>query len=222
MGFIILVFSNFLLYNVPLLIQDNIFPHDLESKLMHRIILKHISGSKANQVDEFPVDQYKALTLGRDTDQTVHYDPDRDDLVSKQHARIFCEEGHDDKFLITDLNSRNGTYVNKRRISDTASIVPGDVIQLGPGGPEFQFDLEPPPDSMLRPTREAEPVRETRESVSNPSLSSALTKPPVGRATVERMLSVYQQSSRRTLVNLAAIMVGVHESHDYENNRWED
>ena len=176
---------------------------------MRRIILKHISGSKANQVDEFPVDQFKALTLGRDTDQTIHYDPERDDLVSKQHARISWEEGHDDKFLITDLNSRNGTYVNKQRISGTASIVPGDVIQLGPGGPEFRFDLEPPPDGMLRPTREAEPVRETQESVLSPSPSSSLTKPPVGRATVERMLSLYQQSSRRTFVNLTAAMVGV-------------
>jgi serine protease Do len=176
---------------------------------MRRIILRHIGGSKANQVDEFPADQFKALTIGRDTDQTIHYDPERDDLVSKQHARIFWEEGHDDKFLIADLNSRNGTYVNKQRISGTASIVPGDVIQLGPGGPEFQFDLEPPPDGMLRPTREAEPVRETREAVLSPSPSSSLTKPPVGRATVERMLSLYQQSSRRTFVNLIAAMVGV-------------
>src|SRR5215471_14243236 len=102
----------------------------LESRPMRRIILRHISGSKANKVDEFPTDQFKALTLGRDTDQIVHYDPERDDLVSKQHARIFCEEGHDDRFLITDLNSRNGTYVNKHRISDVASILPGDVIQL--------------------------------------------------------------------------------------------
>jgi serine protease Do len=176
---------------------------------MRRIILRHISGSKANQVDEFPVDQFKILTLGRDTDQTIRYDPERDDLVSKQHARIFCEEGHDDRFLITDLNSRNGTYVNKQRISDTTSIVPGDVIQLGPGGPEFRFDLEPSPDGMLRSTREAEPVRETQESVLSPRPSSSLTKPPVGRATVERMLSLYQQSSRRTFVNLTAAMVGV-------------
>jgi S1-C subfamily serine protease len=176
---------------------------------MRRIILRHISGSKANQVDEFPVDQFKALTLGRDTDQTIHYDPERDDLVSKQHARIFCEEGHDDRFLITDLNSRNGTYVNKQRISGTASIVPGDVIQLGPGGPEFQFDLEPSPDGMLRATREAEPVRETRESVLSPRPSNSLAKPPVGYATVERMLSLYQQSSRRTFINLIAALVGV-------------
>ena len=49
---------------------------------MLRIILRHISGSKANQVDEFLADQFKALTLGRDTDQTIHYDPEMDDLVS--------------------------------------------------------------------------------------------------------------------------------------------
>ena len=35
---------------------------------MRRIILRHISGSKANEVNEFLVDQFQALTLGRDTD----------------------------------------------------------------------------------------------------------------------------------------------------------
>ena len=176
---------------------------------MRRIILRHISGSKANQVNEFPVDQFQTLTLGRDTDQTIRYDPEKDDLVSKQHAKIVWEAGHDDSFFVTDLDSRNGTYVNKQRISGTASIVPGDVIQLGPGGPAFRFDLEPLPDSMLRPTREAEPVRETREAALSSGPSSSLAKAPVGYATVERMLSLYQQQSRKTLINLIAALVGV-------------
>ena len=147
--------------------------------------------------------------MGRDTDQTIHYDPERDDLVSKQHARISWEEGHDDKFLITDLNSRNGTYVNKQRISGTASIVHGDVIQLGPGGPEFHFDLEPRPEGMIRPTREINNVRDTRETATNSTLATPPLKTSVGRATVERMLGQYQQSSRKVLLNLAAAVIGV-------------
>jgi serine protease Do len=179
---------------------------------MQHIIIKHISGSRAKQVNEFPVDQFKVLTLGRDTTQAIQYDPEKDDLVSREHARISREEGREDRFLITDLNSRNGTYVNKQRVFGTASIAPGDIIQLGPGGPEFQFDLEPRPESMMRPTREANPVpiRETREAAAStsPSSSGSLTKIPVGRATVERMFGQYQQSSRKTLINLAAAIVG--------------
>src|SRR5437867_5075312 len=116
---------------------------------MQRVVIRHISGSKADQVEEFPVDQFKILTLGRNTDQIIQYDPDNDDLVSRKHARISREEDQEDRFLITDVGSSHGTYVNKQRISGTASILPGDVIQLGPGGPEFQFDLQPRPNGMI-------------------------------------------------------------------------
>jgi S1-C subfamily serine protease len=176
---------------------------------MQRVVIKHISGSKAEQVEEFPADQFKALTLGRNTDQIIRYDPDKDDLVSRQHARIAREEDQEDRFFIADVGSSHGTYVNKHRISGTASLLPGDVIQLGPGGPEFQFDLEPRPDGMIRPTREITQMRETRESATSSALANPPTRPSVGQATVERMLGQYQQSSRKTLINLAAALVGV-------------
>lgn len=187
---------------------------------MQRIIIRHISGSRVNQVDEFLIDQFKVLTLGRDPDQTIRYDSETDDLVGRQHARISLVEDHADRFVITDLNSRNGTYVNKQRISGTVSIQPGDEVQLGPGGPAFRFDLAPSPDGILLPTREANYVRETREPVPRPDQVGTLTKAPVGRATVERILDQYRQSSRdvldryqqsahRNLINLAAALVGV-------------
>jgi serine protease Do len=176
---------------------------------MQSVVIRHLSGSKADQVEEFPLDQFKVLTLGRNTDQIIQYDPDKDDLVSRKHARISREEDQEDRFLITDVGSSHGTYVNKQRISGTASILPGDMIQLGPGGPEFQFDLQPRPNGMIRPTREITEVRETRESATNSGLATPPTKTSVGRATVERMLGQYQQGSRKVLINLAAALVGV-------------
>ncbi|HEY7493629.1 MAG TPA: serine protease, partial [Candidatus Tectomicrobia bacterium] len=50
-------------------------------------------------------------------------------------------------------------------------------------------------------------VRETREAASSPVL--APPQPAVGRATVERLLGQYQQSSRKTVINLAVALVGV-------------
>ena len=41
---------------------------------MERIVLKHLSGSKANQVEEFPLNHVKELVLGRDPSSTVKYD----------------------------------------------------------------------------------------------------------------------------------------------------
>jgi S1-C subfamily serine protease/pSer/pThr/pTyr-binding forkhead associated (FHA) protein len=182
---------------------------------MERIVLRHLSGSKSNQVEEFPLNHFKELTVGRDPSNTVKYDPDRDDLVGRQHARIAQDPSNPALFSITDMNSRNGTYVNKQRILGTASIVPGDVVQLGAGGPEFQFDLEPRPENSVRTTRiagdattPALPVPSTRISTPGPPMQghpAQMQGPPqmsgqVGKATVERMISQSKSSSNKLLV----------------------
>jgi S1-C subfamily serine protease len=136
---------------------------------MTRIVLKHLSGSKSNQVNEFPLDQFSEVTIGRDPSSTISYDPMKDDLVGRYHARIGPDSSDASQYVITDLNSRNGTFVNKQRIIGTARISPGDVIQFGAGGPELQFDLEPRPANFIRPTREADSpasqaIPQTREA----------------------------------------------------------
>jgi S1-C subfamily serine protease len=192
---------------------------------MERIVLRHLSGSKANQVEEFPLSHFRELTIGRDPSATVRYDPDRDDLVGRQHAKLVRDSANPNEFLITDLGSRNGTFVNKQRIVGTAKVVPGDVVQFGAGGPEFQFDLEPRPASTMRPTRigadtsaptfTPTPMPPTRVggSATQPmgapmSATPATSGPPptgappsqVGRATVERMIAQTKSESRRNLV----------------------
>ena len=122
---------------------------------MERIVLKHLSGSKANQVEEFPLNHVKELILGRDPSSTVKYDPDRDDLVGRQHAKISQDPNDPSQFIVTDLNSRNGTFVNRQRISGTTRLNVGDVVQLGPGGPEFLFEIEPRPANATKATRTA-------------------------------------------------------------------
>jgi hypothetical protein len=181
---------------------------------MERIILKHLSGSKANQVEEFPLNHIKELVLGRDPSATVKYDPDRDDLVGRQHARIEQDAADSTQFTITDLDSRNGTYVNKQRIVGAAKIAPGDLIQLGPGGPELQFDLEPRPVNSVRQTREAisDPQASTLALNSLPAVpttrtvdttgqsqSEAITpRATVGKATVERMITETISETKKT------------------------
>jgi S1-C subfamily serine protease len=174
---------------------------------MERIVLRHLSGSKANQVEEFPLNHFKELTIGRDPSNAVKYDPDRDDLVGRQHAKITQDPADPTSFTVTDLNSRNGTYLNKQRIVGSAKVVPGDVVQMGPGGPEFQFDLEPRPANFIRTTRIAtdasagSAIPATRVGdvpgplVGPPPTGSAA--PPIGRATVERMVAQSKSDSRK-------------------------
>lgn len=53
-----------------------------------------------------------------------------DDSISRLHARI---ERQDEKILLTDMNSMNGTYKNGLRMepSETVEIEPGDEIRFG-------------------------------------------------------------------------------------------
>ena len=55
---------------------------------------------------------------------------------SRQHAAITWEAG---KCVIEDLNSANGTYVNRARVrpGEKRALQPGDVVQIG----EIQFKL---------------------------------------------------------------------------------
>jgi pilus assembly protein CpaF len=48
--------------------------------------------------------------------------------VSKRHARLLYRDG---RFIVTDLNSTNGTYVNRRRIAQATIVRDGDRVYVG-------------------------------------------------------------------------------------------
>lgn len=160
---------------------------------MERMLLKHLSGSKANQVEEFALRHHNEITLGRDPSAMVQYDPDRDDLVGRQHAKVSRDPNDPNNFLLTDMNSRNGTFLNRQKINGTVRINPGDAVQLGQGGPEFIFEVEPRPagSDTAKSTRIPTSANVTPATRMVGTDGSTGVKPPgtVGKATVERMIS---------------------------------
>jgi pSer/pThr/pTyr-binding forkhead associated (FHA) protein len=64
-----------------------------------------------------------SLTLGREGNDLDFPD---DPFISGHHARIACDGGS--RFLLTDLGSKNGTFV---RIHGEAELVNGDFVFLG-------------------------------------------------------------------------------------------
>src|SRR5919201_1679741 len=55
--------------------------------------------------------------------------------VSKHHARLLFRDG---RFIVTDLKSTNGTYVNGRKIAQATIAREGDKIYIG----DFVIRLE--------------------------------------------------------------------------------
>jgi S1-C subfamily serine protease/pSer/pThr/pTyr-binding forkhead associated (FHA) protein len=195
-----------------------------------RIVIRHLNHGKANQTDEFLIKTYKEITAGRDNTCEIKYDPDRDDLVSRRHAKITVDKTEPLEFSIVDLGSRNGTFVNKQRISNTVKLAIGDVVQFGAGGPEFQFDVEPRPANMSRPTRLGSepmlPPPPTRDggimgmggsmgpgggmSGSGgppplpPTAQAAGGPVPIGKLTVERMITQTKSQTRNQMLMVGA------------------
>ena len=75
------------------------------------------------------------LRLGRDPDGSVVVRGDAARVVSVRHAELRLEQG---AWLLADLGSKNGTYLNNKRLSAPTSVKPGDVIRLGESGPEYR------------------------------------------------------------------------------------
>ena len=65
------------------------------------------------------------LTIGRAPGCHITVD---DGFVSQLHARVFRR---DDDFMIEDLGSTNGTYLNRHKVTAAVILRPGDHVQIG-------------------------------------------------------------------------------------------
>jgi class 3 adenylate cyclase len=68
-----------------------------------------------------------ATSLGRSSQNTVAL---HDSSASRQHAEVLWDNVKDN-ITIHDLNSTNGTYVNRRRVMSVVELRSGDSIRIG-------------------------------------------------------------------------------------------
>lgn len=65
------------------------------------------------------------VLFGRSPSSTVRLD---DPYVSDDHARIYQADG---SWLVADLRSTNGTFLNRVKVTDPAAIAAGDQLGIG-------------------------------------------------------------------------------------------
>ncbi|MFJ6720831.1 MULTISPECIES: FHA domain-containing protein [unclassified Streptomyces] len=68
----------------------------------------------------------QTITLGRAHDSTIVLD---DDYASSRHARIYPDT--DGQWIVEDLGSTNGTYLDRTRLTTPTPIPPGAPIRIG-------------------------------------------------------------------------------------------
>jgi type VI secretion system protein ImpL len=166
------------------------------------IYLQHIEGSKKGQAESFESDR---IRIGRQPDNDLKFDPQAEREVSGHHAEIIRAG---DRFAIKDLQSRNGTFVNSRRVDAPTPLAEGDIIQFSPRGPKVVFSLRDPAagsgtvavsrEALLRP----EPARKSRAL-------SAWTLALAAAGVVAALAAAAWWSWTAFLVALAVVVVGV-------------
>lgn len=68
----------------------------------------------------------RVITIGRHPDNNVVIN---DSIVGRHHLQIM--QHNDGHFSVIDLNSKNGTFVNGKRIYSEVRLSPNDKIQVG-------------------------------------------------------------------------------------------
>lgn len=106
---------------------------ELHGRTLHRGIRSHsiwsITLTDMKRKKRYTLDFSLKLIIGRDPDaQGVKLCLPMDSMVSKNHAMIM---GGENGISISDLNSRNQTYLNGQRVKDSAGLKPGDIIKVG-------------------------------------------------------------------------------------------
>ena len=122
-----------------------------------RVVIDHVAGARRGQRQEFPTGT--RIRFGRHPECEVSFDPQRDIDASSRHAELrHLESG----WVLVDLGSSNGTYVDGHRVSETPVVQNLPVsIEFGPGGPRVRLfvgddkaieALPPAPVEASRPT----------------------------------------------------------------------
>ncbi len=143
-----------------------------------RVVIDHIAGSRRGQRQEFPASS--RVRFGRHPDCEVSFDPHRDIDASSRHAELrVIEVPHasgtepaSPGWVLVDLGSSNGTYVEGHRVTETPvnHSVPLS-IEFGPGGPRIRLFVG---DDAAIETLPPAPVERARPRWVVPAIAGAV------------------------------------------------
>ncbi len=105
---------------------------------MHRIVkceFRIVSGGRAGHREVF---DKSYIGCGRHPLSDLRFDAEKDLDVSARHAAVALQG---ERYVLRDLSSRNGTFVNGRKIEADTELSDGDLVRFGVQGPEVEFHL---------------------------------------------------------------------------------
>lgn len=138
------------------------------------------------------------LAIGRLPDNVLQID---NLAVSGHHAKIFWEQDH---YVVEDLGSLNGTYVNNQRIGK-AVLKSGDQITIGKHFVQFKDEGEKAPAAdkpgPVAPKLEATVVLDTKKT-QDMIAASAATGPGAGPLGLSKPVAATPAKERFGILNV--------------------
>lgn len=141
----------------------------------------------------------ESASIGRGEHCDIRLDDAR---ISTDHAEV---NRHGASWLLSDLDSRNGTLVNGKRLEGTCRLRDGDVIQVGPRRLEAQIPASSPTSrDRSRSVELSDIERELAAALAAPfrEAGSFAARPPTHRQLAER-LNLSESTAKRRLATLA-------------------
>ncbi len=123
--------------------------------------------------------------VGRDPNATIVLQGESAAVVSSRHARLVVDNGH---WCAEDLGSRNGTFINGRRLDGGARqrLTVGDEISFGSTGPKLRIQ-EAVSSQLAQTLPEAKPSMSPTLNESRPTAPSGVPVFKAGRRSTEAM-----------------------------------
>lgn len=113
------------------------------------------------------------ILIGRHSDAKLQFHPEHDLQVSAFHA-ILTQQGN--LWVLEDLRSRNGTYINGVELSAATPVRSGDRITFGRGGPEVEVRISAQPVAGIGSPAAAAPMVPLVQAAGSASTGKGATK----------------------------------------------
>ena len=124
-------------------------------------------------------------------------------MVSRKHARVVRRE---DRFVLEDLGSGNGSFVNGKRISEPVALQHDDRVKLGPVLLRFETDDGEDSSAVKEAVDDAFRFDVTADDASSTIMGT------VGATGGFGLLDVQPQAKLKAVLDISRSLVGAHDT----------
>ena len=168
-----------------------------------------MSGGRAGHREVF---DKSYIGCGRHPQSDLRFDAEQDLDVSTRHAAVALQG---ERYVLRDLSSRNGTFVNGEKVTGDVELSDGDVLRFGVNGPEAEFHLvregaeqvieavKAPPAASRAPEGKLWPTAERRTPAPAPARAKASAT-----SVLRAQVSAQKARFRGLMIALGIIVVG--------------